>query len=969
MDKKAADLKNKGNEFFKSGNVHRAAEIFAQAEKADATDPVYPSNLSAALYETADYDGCAQAILRAWKLLQGNPSINPSLVVRLSSRLAKALCHGFRAKELLPSFLDVNGAEIAGLRNAGVEHSTKSSDKEELVRLWREWDMMIPELAKYVEASEVDLRRLAKLPLFFNPLDPTREFFSIGTDDVIDLMEGWGPGEAYSLKLDRLPPERLSDIALLFGGVGDGRHALGTLVGLHEAFQKLPKTKRTQFKAHLTLLDVHDATIARDVCILMLLHALTEASDATARAEIKATLTYTFCGAAMPSYCYKRLTSVIEDLRKRFTLDSPGLPDWLRVASDTITAILPTLDFWLTARKSTSRMLEGHEHMSPSDLPEAQMMSMLPGGNATLKKTLEEKEAEERAKIRQTLQEMSPESLAEWPLFTKDDSPEKMRAFVNDNMDKLIDMIYKEGKGGKLPLYEEAFYKGAKVFLPPKELMKRHPGFETAWKQIKSHTGMSQPVLRKVRTHIQTEWKPNITLFDTKCSDPRCYSDRDGYPDIKLDMFRTVTYFEQFNRRNTPNAQDLVRTDQHILASQVCGAFFEKAANALKGLAGHLTVELLCGGLSEELAKMQWGADVTRPKEFPRKYTRMWLSNVPDYTHGPLNVIIYAIPCLQDDPQAAIGFNSLLNTAVWAGDDEFFHTYTLLLPKEVPRYLGCRVISSRVVMDVCILGSQSVPRPLSELATRDELTTWLTRVLFNTFIPGHSKLRPHNVRCPHNLAAFFGLLFYLHRAGYPAHWLSDFLARVLSGRMLSDIAPYDDFWPMPVKERLRRVPARRVRTDPWLVDFEVMIASAYHAVPFPLTGALPADFSREPEDIQVWEATVQPAQYFSTAPLFNFSSPYDPRTQLLFYRASAATATRLIDDMGRIFEGKAEPAPGTFFILTMQEYVQYQECIRFKLSKKRVERMRKEDWYMMAYRPDTGQQGELYIRRPFISKT
>ena len=45
-----------------------------------------------------------------------------------------------------------------------------------------------------------------------------------------------------------------------------GRHALGTLIGLHEAFQKLPNTKRTQFKAHLTLLDVHDAQLhpARD---------------------------------------------------------------------------------------------------------------------------------------------------------------------------------------------------------------------------------------------------------------------------------------------------------------------------------------------------------------------------------------------------------------------------------------------------------------------------------------------------------------------------------------------------------------------------------------------------------------------------------------------------------------------------------------------------------------------------------
>lgn len=126
--------------------------------------------MSAAFYEIADYDGCAQAILRAWKLLQAQPTMNSSLAARLSSRLAKALCHGFRARKLLPGFLDDNGAEITGLRNAGVEHNTKSSEKEELVRLWGEWDVMVPELARYVEASEVDLRRLAKLPMFFKPL-------------------------------------------------------------------------------------------------------------------------------------------------------------------------------------------------------------------------------------------------------------------------------------------------------------------------------------------------------------------------------------------------------------------------------------------------------------------------------------------------------------------------------------------------------------------------------------------------------------------------------------------------------------------------------------------------------------------------------------------------------------------------------------------------------------------------------
>ena len=350
-----------------------------------------------------------------------------------------------------------------------------------------------------------------------------------------------------------------------------------------------------------------------------------------------------------------------------------------------------------------------------------------------------------------------------------------------------------------------------------------------------------------------------------------------------------------------------------------------------------------------------------------------------DYTHGPMNMIVYVVPNLQDDPQASVACNSLLNTGAWAGDEEFIHTYvmrtfnsnsaaranspvllsyTLLLPEEIPKYLACRVLDSRVVRDTLVLGSQRLPRPLDELASRPELITWLTRTLFNTFIPGHSKLRPSNVRLPHNLVAFFGIVMYLHQVGYPGHWLSDFLARVLSGSMVSDVTPYDDFYPIPVSARLQRVKARRVRTDPWLVEFETIIATAYHAIPFPIASALPEDFTRDRADIAVWEVRVEPAQYFSYNPFMNFSSPQDPRTWLLFYRPDVATATVLIDSVQRVFEGRTQPTPGTFFILTAQEYVHYETRVRFKLSKKRVERMRKEKWNMMAYRNDTGQQGE-----------
>lgn len=65
------------------------------------------------------------------------------------------------------------------------------------------------------------------------------------------------------------------------------------------------------------------------------------------------------------------------------------------------------------------------------------------------------------------------------------------------------------------------------------------------------------------------------------------------------------------------------------LAWQTCNTFFQEVAAAMKTLGSRITIELICGGLSEELAKMRFKGDLTRPKEFPRKYTRMWLSNVP----------------------------------------------------------------------------------------------------------------------------------------------------------------------------------------------------------------------------------------------------------------------------------------------------------------------------------------------------
>jgi hypothetical protein len=56
---------------------------------------------------------------------------------------------------------------------------------------------------------------------------------------------------------------------------------------------------------------------------------------------------------------------------------------------------------------------------------------------------------------------------------------------------------------------------------------------------------------------------------------------------------------------------------------------FENVVAALAALKGQIKLEILCGELTQELRKMRFGGDDTRPSDFPRLYTRGYLSNVP----------------------------------------------------------------------------------------------------------------------------------------------------------------------------------------------------------------------------------------------------------------------------------------------------------------------------------------------------
>ncbi|KAI0649827.1 hypothetical protein C8Q79DRAFT_1033643 [Trametes meyenii] len=927
MSERTAALKQKGNDCFKNGEWSRASRYFMEAEKIDPNDPIYPSNLSAALYESGNYVDCIQAILRSWSVLRrGTGNVQPESVIKLSSRLARALCQGICGGTIRRETLQDKQASIKDLRETalGIQSTSLGTagtpGAADLSRLWQEWSTMEAEMGEIAKRGRECRDNLSRLPHFMKPLDDVIAYFSIGMDQIIDLTQGWEPRlDPYPLQLDKIPVKKLSTLSFLFGGVGDGRHAFGTLVGLQQAYKKLENKRRSAFHAHLNFLDIHPATIGRNLCMLMLIHHLCSESDPVARVELKATLMYAFLGAVMPSYCYDRLVALAEDLQTRLSRSPPDLPAWLQIEADTVEPVRDALAFWVHTRKSTRKVLEKHMHSDPLDPGNiAQMMQLLGGASGELAAT-----------ARSGL----------------------MNTIMQDALEK----------GNKQQPDERRWYTDTKVFLPPVALRKRHPGFDAAWRQLKKSKKIEDSALQKIREHIESDWKPNILLYAAVYNDTRYHPDGDGYRKLELNVFQTFEFMAEFNRKEKAAPGTVSKIDLDKLAWDVASTFFDKVVEALRALSERITVELVAGGLSEVMAK-----DSISSGPDSRKYMRMWLSNVPDYTHGPMNLAIYVMPNLDDDPDAGAACNCLFNRGSWPTDGQYFTSYTYLLPQDFPRYLGCRVVRSDAVSGNLVLGSLTLPQPLEKLATREELATWLTRMLFNVFIPGRSPPRPYTVRLPHNLVAFFGLLVHLRRVGFPGHWLSGFLARVLSGSMVSDIAPYANEWPVPVEYLSQRVAPHQVRTDPWLVEFESIIASAYYALPFPVATALPADFSRDPDDIVVWEAQVAPAIPFSTVEGHAYAgngTPYDPVVRILFYKRERSPGM-LASSMRSVFSSghPGAPAPGTFFVLTAAEDVQIRSRIRFRLSQKRMERIKGESWSMVAYREDTGEIGTCLRR-------
>jgi hypothetical protein len=144
------------------------------------------------------------------------------------------------------------------------------------------------------------------------------EFYTYGHDVVSSALNGGLPKDESStepscpaIELSKLLDRDLSNLAVLFGGVGDARHVLTTLRDVFDQWKDLDAAKKRIFRIHLVWNDINPAALARDTLMIAGLlrfgtlgPEMKDCYDPQKESfKIAIMLQYTFFGYTMPPVC------------------------------------------------------------------------------------------------------------------------------------------------------------------------------------------------------------------------------------------------------------------------------------------------------------------------------------------------------------------------------------------------------------------------------------------------------------------------------------------------------------------------------------------------------------------------------------------------------------------------------------------------------------------------------------------
>ena len=162
--------------------------------------------------------------------------------------------------------------------------------------------------------------------------------------------------------------------------------------------------------------------------------------------------------------------------------------------------------------------------------------------------------------------------------------------------------------------------------------------------------------------------------------------------------------------------------------------------------------------------------------------------------------------------------------------------------------------------------------------------------------------------------------------------------------------------PIPVSHSTANVGARKVDLAPWVPEFEMILVSTRAGLPFHVW--LPEDFATTDEEVGTYEADYR----WSASTVTSLLSPFDHAAMLVFWRSSSIMYPKDVSQliMGSVGERGRTTSRNDLVVMNCLEGLSDGK-VRWKLTKKRVERMKLGgDWVMAIFRSDSCIIGESF---------
>ncbi|KAF8968697.1 hypothetical protein BDZ97DRAFT_324231 [Flammula alnicola] len=900
----AEEAHQEGNALYKAGQFAQSEQFYEKAASLNPKEPKHTSNLSAALYEQGKYTECISAVFKSWRVLKSQSTMDripfppdaDALAIKFVLRFSKANVNNF-FKGLTslhtPELEDDVARDIE--KYATLERGLPVDAKvKEMTAVWNRWQAIKDRCSRHTDTEcrkelQEAKRRLRALRIYKFAADPTLEHYTFGHDEIHSLLDRVdAETDEFSPRIETLDERHRSRLSYLFGGSGDARHVFGTLIDIVHKLHDASGFEST--RVHLTLIDIHPATLARNLVIFALIHRISLSEDDVEKLELQTTLFYLYLGLAIPEYCNEIFMNVAKTLAIALSPGGAGLPAWLHVNERSAEAIVEVLQYWSTPlNKSTQTLMEMHKNFSSR-------------------------------KRGQTMFSQFPET------FTTE-SDQDMRT-------------------------EDVIYDCLQVLLPPKPLLHRHPelaGLVSSYLTAAPNTisAATEEVWKNWRPN-PTLFDRNSTehpLFSSVQGYPQVTMD-------PYQTLNTLMSFNlRINPRWNPPYGVIAFSIVSAFFENVVGAILKIGNNlrievvledAISGLP-----RLFAGDLGERPSDFPVTFNRIWLSNVP-DYTNGILNEavyvLPHHAAVSKDIQMTLSNCLLNTTAFASFYDFCYNYTL-LGIEE--------LPQFLGCGLFLRRDGS-LYQEIIALMPLPLPLPLEELAPKAKLYKWLSHLLLCILCNGNPLPPLRRVDLPNNLNSLFRLLVHLEKVGFPSHWLGEFVQMIVTDSLITSMKPYLGRLPIPPSAGMNTTSPRKVHLGSWKAELEVILATVGPALPFPvdIPTEYPSFEDIRTYKAIVKAIDLRKHPFFRAwAPL---SSPFVMTAGLIFYKPNAKVdAEGLAHHVSMILEGDPELSAVQTQIMLCAEKVDLRKGeIEWRISRKWYEKMKEEEWKMAVYRTD-----------------